>query len=789
MLIRSIRAENFMRFSRLDLSGIPASGIIGIEGPNESGKTTLGEALLFALFGRTRTSAEAPVQTLIRWGADTMRVELEFTIEPARDSPVSSGAAEAPLIDPCGRRSYLLFRQIDRGGTNYVKIVDLDSRQEVAAGNIQAAEFIAREICFDFEEFQRSFYHDQCEGRRLHALSGASFETATGLKHLRDAASEIRREVEAMEREFSYYQKEVSRNLAQIDKYARGAAKLGDLGQRASRMEEGLGHAARRAGELRRRIEELRSEAAQRQERAKRIEGLLDVPIESFAGEVASVMAQAADRAKDSLLDDESSRAAERSLKEGLCTLRGLSEDLQGLLEAVRCEQQETDRRLGDGAGLGVLGERSILKQAASRAGKRQRSRLLQAVLMLVLTIVPALLLVAYFRDIDLPDFLGPRDPAWLPWALAGTCVVGAFGFAGSLLTVSRDRGERRQSQTRLERLSGEIVGLETHRETLDALPRSIAARDLGRLAEAASKVAGGVSERGRAFRERWDGLLLNGGEAGLKGRVATLAKADRDLRSRLLAEVQRIERQGQEEASQEKKLHADRDRLESEIGECKAQASKKDALEEKNRELGMSAAEVRSAIDLRLLACSLLEEAAGSIQTRLAPALSRLVKSVIPRLTSGKYRDVRVGEDFGIKVFSSEKNDFLHVHELSGGTSQALSIALRLALSQALVAARARQLQFVFLDEPFQMMDSERAMEMLRILKVLSPELVQFFVIQPNFSEDERRLFDTRVLTRPDGTDLTASLGASVRADREARSVENVVSGALQDPAPHALD
>ena len=54
MLIRAIRAENFMRFSRIEIENLPSGGLVGIEGPNESGKTTLGELLLFAFFGRPR---------------------------------------------------------------------------------------------------------------------------------------------------------------------------------------------------------------------------------------------------------------------------------------------------------------------------------------------------------------------------------------------------------------------------------------------------------------------------------------------------------------------------------------------------------------------------------------------------------------------------------------------------------------------------------------------------------------------------------------------------------------
>ena len=144
MLIRSIKAENFMRFARLDIRDLPADGIIGIEGPNESGKSTVGDALLFALFGKTRLSSGASVVNLIRWGADSLTVEVVFSVGPPAGSPGDG-------VRPC---EYLLFRQIDRAGTNYVKVLELPGRVEAASGNAAVAEFIASRAGFDFQEFR-----------------------------------------------------------------------------------------------------------------------------------------------------------------------------------------------------------------------------------------------------------------------------------------------------------------------------------------------------------------------------------------------------------------------------------------------------------------------------------------------------------------------------------------------------------------------------------------------------------------------------------------------------------
>ena len=128
MLIRSIRAENFKKFTLLHIHNIPSEGLIGVEGPNESGKTSLGDAILFAFFGKVSAGGDDSVSRLIRWGTDSLTVELDFSVDD------ENGEAE----------DYRIFRQVDRAGTNYVKVVRGDGKSEVAAGHVQVEEFLDR---------------------------------------------------------------------------------------------------------------------------------------------------------------------------------------------------------------------------------------------------------------------------------------------------------------------------------------------------------------------------------------------------------------------------------------------------------------------------------------------------------------------------------------------------------------------------------------------------------------------------------------------------------------------
>ena len=81
MIIQSLSAENLLKYRQLELNDLPAQGVIAISGFNESGKSSVGEAICFALFGRTFAVGPTDVQKLIRWGESRCAVTLGFSVQ------------------------------------------------------------------------------------------------------------------------------------------------------------------------------------------------------------------------------------------------------------------------------------------------------------------------------------------------------------------------------------------------------------------------------------------------------------------------------------------------------------------------------------------------------------------------------------------------------------------------------------------------------------------------------------------------------------------------------------
>ncbi|MBV9866310.1 MAG: AAA family ATPase [Abitibacteriaceae bacterium] len=86
ILLHRLVARNFKQLSEVALQ-FPAQGTILIEGHNEAGKSSLFEAVFFALYGQPLTSdRDYKIEDLRSYNEDILEVELEFSIENRRFS-------------------------------------------------------------------------------------------------------------------------------------------------------------------------------------------------------------------------------------------------------------------------------------------------------------------------------------------------------------------------------------------------------------------------------------------------------------------------------------------------------------------------------------------------------------------------------------------------------------------------------------------------------------------------------------------------------------------------------
>ena len=155
MLIKSLCAVNFRKYKNLSINDIPERGVIAVSGANESGKTSIGEAICFALFGRTFVLAEENSAKLILWGQERAEVSLSFIGDDDQE--------------------YLLTRHIEKNNDSagsdqklvtlkkVEKNKDADDGKMVFTGQQDVAEALDAIIGFDYSAFSNSFYLVQRE--------------------------------------------------------------------------------------------------------------------------------------------------------------------------------------------------------------------------------------------------------------------------------------------------------------------------------------------------------------------------------------------------------------------------------------------------------------------------------------------------------------------------------------------------------------------------------------------------------------------------------------------------
>ena len=140
---------------------------------------------------------------------------------------------------------------------------------------------------------------------------------------------------------------------------------------------------------------------------------------------------------------------------------------------------------------------------------------------------------------------------------------------------------------------------------------------------------------------------------------------------------------------------------------------------------------------------------------------LERRIVGDVARVTGDRYRRVRIDDtNFGIEVFSPERNDWVPVCHLSQGTLDTIYLAARLGLVRLVTGDRRPPL---VLDDPFVTLDDARAPRALELLREVATD---FQVIYLTTSDRYDALADAVVvLDGPTAADAHVELEGAAPA------------------------
>ena len=749
MKLLSLHASNFKKL-KFKQPLTFTEGIVLITGLNESGKSTILDAILYGLYGRMIKPNQKPSnEEIISYGSGEAQVRLEFSI---------------------GDRKYRVVREIHKTRANTAKLYEV--KQDGALKNI------ATTVNETTEEIERLL-----GGITYNEIVASSVVAQKDLERLIKQRLDDRRKVI-----------NVFLNLDSFNKVQ------DSLGEERVRLEG----KARTPGQLtveRQALEALTEQMKGYKDQEVQLSGLAE-KVEKLKLELKNFEKQfdETDRLHRTLNEYEEALDLEEALtkeKDGKAELENSLGRQLASISNLRTELEQVQGQLKDYDGLDEVGP--ALTRAAEELEAVRESELL-----LNQSIERQNQLKAGIEEKrrELPRHKGPSATApsssrvWTYLAATGALGAGAvLSFFLSLVLAAVVLGSL--AVVSLILLARQIASLSRAAEVSDEKQEALAGLELVRsreteLAEVEQKLSvfrGRVSDGSQQVIEdlrsipRYTSALENVENAkDALGEASTLFETDERSRSVLEERAKLLTRQLREEPEIRSRLQTTREEIEvingklagiqrptlpadvvfsedllaetgkyrdslnesvsrvrTQIEEATArQLEIKTFLEENKNIEGKVEAQQRK---VRLLEKELavvkfsvrgLEQTSESLRNRVKPQVERYMGLILPAITSGRYKAVELDDDYTVRVFDPEAGEFKPKEVFSGGTEDQLLLAMRLAFALALIPqAKGQSPEFLFLDEPLGSSDRIRREGIVTLLqKELSRNFKQIFLI-----------------------------------------------------------
>ena len=722
MIIHRLKASAFKSIGDQISLELPEEGRIGILGPNESGKTTLLEAIEYSLYGLRRgRAAEENRENIVTWGKEEVRLEIEFT---------------------SGQERYLLRRAFDIHGGHKARLLPIVDGKEDSTNAISSLTEIEAKIGqitgMDRDSFTKLVYVKQKDLDALKELAKARREQLVnkvmGIEVFDDAVAKAKLD-------FTEIEKDLEKRQLELESVQRNAQAYEEKSSQKNRLQTEI-------ADLRKLLQEKDAELGTTQNLLKGYDWLSSYA--SSKGLASSVEGQRSRIQQDVEAAADLKRQMEtyqnllvkfrpeveklERLRTAFSTLQSRLEQSQSAVSSLRARENEVAIRAG------LTGkEREFLTQDPQARKQRQ---LVQFTLALVLCV--ALIAIAAFSK------------QFIVGLLALLCGISAVKFYRTYQKIDRILGSSAEIRAVKTQLADETRRLHQVQREIDSLTAETGIKGLAD----ADLVLSGISNEikqvtGQTSIQAVDALRQN-----VHQRLKELAESDPAAKLQQLdhqlaektAEIERLEeakplsadnlqydKDQHEKAKQTVEtlrkeygdldgelrerlgtvslLEADLQRLIGDFNrrpsleaDCKALGGRKKVLELVVRELGETSRELRG---------------------RVIPHASFIINQILPTLTDGRYSQFEITEDLKFKAYSGEARGYKEREVFSGGTQDQFLIALRLAFTQSILDSRVMADKYsLLMDECISSSDDQRKQGIFEVLQAMKKTFAQIFII-----------------------------------------------------------
>ena len=772
VILKSIEIENFRRIRNLSLE-FP-EGVIIIKGPNEAGKSTILEAVLYALFGETMRGLK---DLAINHNSDRASIRLTFSVDDKEYSIIRflrrKSPSEGRLFEIQGGRR--IPRASTFKSTNEVvkNILGGLSFNEILVTNVVAQKELDKIVELKGSERERiinSLLGLESYNKAIDRLGQERREKRRDLEYSEKMVTELARRVEEYKRDIKSIKEKTEElesnkrlltikleELKEVEPVYRLLSEYKDKLVHRKRLEERIKGLEKLLGRLREEIEESKKLMKNVKNRLEEVETRLSTSLRELKEREKDLTA------KEEILSH---------LREGFEEASSLIEEkrkLDSLMKENMEEVRRTELKLNE------LVSRMSVEEAEDflklERGIRRRIELTKPSIKIVLI----LLAISIFGILN--PFLVLAGPL-----SSGTYFIYVYLKKTKLqerLLLAMDKASKarehlqviRETEGRLSELKKRSDKIKDEVEKLSAELMNVLlsiGKSLG------VSLVGTLEDDYRRVREGLENLMklrdkLRGEVRLLRERIALIKRE----RARLSDELRRLESKikslDREIRYREKELEDVREEylrvrlpqlppqleysdevyekykarfhaLKEEVGrlsgvikqlevtveELKERIEANHDVEEKYREAKSNMERLSREVRALTKAIECLRTVAGRIRESFRPAIERNMSLIIGHITDGRYKAVKLDEKYNIYVLDSEAGEFRPKDIYSGGTIDQFLLAMRLAFILSLLPQTKQTYpRFLFLDEPLASSDQRRRQN---IIKLLTTTLSEYF-------------------------------------------------------------
>jgi DNA repair exonuclease SbcCD ATPase subunit len=771
ILLRHLRIDAFKHLRNIDL-WFPRQGSVLIEGHNESGKSTLFEAIYFALYGKAlvgEDSGAPSLEALIPHGESRALVYLAIQV----------GATELEI-------TRTLVRSANPGAKAKhdvkLRILRADRQAEIISAISAANDAILHEMNgLDSNVLRNSCLMEQQALDRIESLGRAEREMAIAKLLGIEAIQRIEHDLKVATKDSDALAQaqtrlEVARTYAEAQQAASEARRL-SVALRAARARAALAARdtlAARMREVETHLAEAEREMAQLRESSQHI-AALDM-LRARSDETAQLLREAEREAN--ALESMRARNGHATSAAIASQLAQADADIRAAEAREREQRSQVARAQGRTRNAGLFLTAAILIAVVAGAATVVigLSWLLATAIAFVLAAIVEVFhllhvravargertkltalesdlirLRARYEAVQQFDVSPGEQERMTPDALAAQQQKATITLSSCATAVRELATEMSVTGIATPTLPDTLASPDEMRRTHEALSRALQA-EMARLDVPATQqqygTLGEIERQARATRDELaaqrdeqrkrlvdalaeDGIAATGDES-METLVADWpALADTDDPEALaatLAHTSAIEGRLRQEVEAQCQQHGfDADTLDAE--EC--QKAYDDLIREQRQ---------------RRLAAEMADEVFRRIVQRVLPETEMHMRALLPDLTDGRYRDVTLlggdenSADLRIRVWDEQAGRYVGKHLFSGGTRDQCSLALRLAFALATLPKELGAMPgFIFLDEPLSSFDDRRSQALVDVLTrgPIAKQFPQVFLISHSQSFD----------------------------------------------------